>query len=251
QQWLQYCTDNINYSVIITGRPNAICSYLKKPRSFNVIGFQLKDINTYVHAYFQNISNDYGDHHYHHYHAEMLIKKMNDNTNLKLLSRTPLYLRLFCYFTRQQMIKEKEEKKEDIRNRSDLNELNGITISKLYEKLLECHMKWNWIKLNGTKDTSNEQNMFNEFEMEMDYLSHIAWEGLKCGQAIISCEIQQKALNIINNKYPRGHISVMSQWSRIHLFGFLQGQESMNPSHPINSVVVCCLLFGQMFISIK
>ncbi|ETO22926.1 hypothetical protein RFI_14266, partial [Reticulomyxa filosa] len=172
QQWLQYCTDNINYSVIITGRPNAICSYLKKPRSFNVIGFQSEDIQTYVHAYFQNISNDYGDRHY---HAEMLIKKLNDNINLKLLSHTPL----------QQIIKgqeEKEEKKEDIRNRSDLNELNGITISKLYEKLLECHMKWNWIKLNGTKDTSNEQNMFNEFEMEMDYLSYIAWEGLKCGQ---------------------------------------------------------------------
>ncbi|ETO10825.1 hypothetical protein RFI_26550 [Reticulomyxa filosa] len=194
---------------------------------------------------FKNISNRYNDYHN---HAEMLIRKLDDNSHLKLLSHTPLYLRLFCYFTRQQIIKgQEEEKKEEVQTKSGLDELNNISISKLYEKLLECYMKWNWIKFNGTKDKSNEQDMFNLFKMEMDYLSHIAWEGLKCGQTIISCEIQQKVLNIIINKYPRKHISVMSQWSRIYSFGFLQGQESMNPSHPIDSIYFPHLTFQEWF----
>ncbi|ETO35468.1 NACHT domain-containing protein, partial [Reticulomyxa filosa] len=245
QQWLQYCTGNINYSIIITSRPNAMCSYLRKPRLFNVIGFQSQDIRKYVYAYFQNVSNDYNDNHC---QTEILIKKLNNNPNLKLLSHTPLYLRLLCFFARQQTIKEQEKKEEkDVRNKSELDELNNISISKLYKKLLECYMKWNWIKFNGTKDKPNEQNMFSIFEMEIDYLSRIAWEGLKYGQAIISCEIQQKVLYIINNKYPREHISVMSQWSRIHSFGFLQGQESMNPLYPIDSVYFPHLTFQEWF----
>ncbi|ETO03427.1 NACHT family NTPase [Reticulomyxa filosa] len=243
QKWLQYCIDNRKYSIIITSRPNAMCSYLKNPRLLNVIGFQSQDIQKYIHSYFQNISNDCSDHYY---YAEMLIKKLNDNPQLKLLSHIPLYLRLFCYFTRQQIINEQKEK-EDLRSKSDLNELNNIPISKLYKKFLECYMKWNWIKLNGTKNKLNGQDMFNTFEMEIDYLSHLAWEGLKSGQIIISCKIQQKVLNIIKSKYPREHISVMSQWSRINSFGFLQGQESMNPFHPIDSVYFPHLTFQEWF----
>ncbi|ETO05644.1 hypothetical protein RFI_31753, partial [Reticulomyxa filosa] len=77
---------------------------------------------------------------------------------------------------------------------------------------------------NGKAQSENEQlnsiKHMNIFEMEMDYLSQIAWEGLKCGQAIISCEIQQKVLHMIKYKYPRKDISVISQWSRISSFGF-------------------------------
>ncbi|ETO34401.1 hypothetical protein RFI_02694 [Reticulomyxa filosa] len=87
-------------------------------------------------------------------------------------------------------------------------------------------MRWNWIKCNGTKDKPNENTLFKTFEMEIDYLSQIAWEGLKCGQAIISCEIQQKVLNIVKTKYPRKHISSKPQWSRINAFELVQGYES-------------------------
>ncbi|ETO32336.1 hypothetical protein RFI_04781, partial [Reticulomyxa filosa] len=45
--------------------------------------------------------------------------------------------------------------------------------------------------------------ILNIFEMEMDYLSQIAWEGLKCGQAIISCEIQQRILHMIKVYFNR------------------------------------------------
>ncbi|ETO03064.1 hypothetical protein RFI_34346, partial [Reticulomyxa filosa] len=193
---------------------NVQCSYLKHSKIFNVIGFQSQDIRKYVYNYFQNItdgcdekdSNDQCQ-------AENLLQRLNSSQNLKLLSHTPLYLRLFCYLI----------------NISALDDLDNTSVSKLYEKLLVCYMKWNWIKFNGTKDNLNEHEMFSFFEMEIDYLSRIAWEGLKDGQVVISCEIQERVLNIINNKYPREHISVISQWSRINSFGFLQGQESMNP----------------------
>ncbi|ETN98605.1 NACHT family-like NTPase, partial [Reticulomyxa filosa] len=243
QQWLRYCTENANYSVIITSRPNVKYSYLKNPKLFNVIGLKSQDIRKYVCTYFRNDDQR---------QAENLLRKLNSSPNLKLLSHTPLYLRLFCYITRQQLIKtreeeeeeEEEEEKKEIQNISLLDELNNISISKLYEKLLVCYMKWNWIKFNGTKYNPNEQEMFSIFEMEIDYLSRIAWEGLKDGQAVISCEIQERVLNIINNKYPREHISVISQWSRINSFGFLQGQESMNP---INSVYFPHLTFQEWF----
>ncbi|ETO15173.1 hypothetical protein RFI_22191 [Reticulomyxa filosa] len=50
---------------------------------------------------------------------------------------------------------------------------------------------------NGLNSKLNENKIFNMFEMEMDYLSQIGWEGLKCGQPIISCETQQRILNMI------------------------------------------------------
>ncbi|ETO06860.1 NTPase [Reticulomyxa filosa] len=136
-------------------------------------------------------------------------------------------------------------KKEDQVEDKTFRISHSMSVSKLYEQLLICYMKWNWTKLNGTKNTIDEQTMFNIFEMEIAYLSHLAWEGLKRGQAIISCEIQEKVLNGINIRYPRKHISVASQWSRIHSFGFLQGQETMNPIHPTNSVYFPHLTFQE------
>ncbi|ETN99385.1 NACHT domain-containing protein, partial [Reticulomyxa filosa] len=237
--WLKHCTKNTNYSVIITSRPNAICSYLDDNlRRLAVIGFQEQDIQTYVNAYFRNITNNDNNN-----QADALIKTLNNNPSLKLLSYTPLYLRLFCYLSRQQMIEMKEDKLED----KVFDELNGMSLSKLYERLLIYYMKWNWTKWNGTKDIPNEQTIFDIFKMEIDYLSHLAWEGLKHGQAIISCEIQEKILHWIKMKYPRKCIAVVSQWPQIHSFGFLQGQESMNPSHPINSVYFPHLTFQEWF----
>ncbi|ETO31316.1 hypothetical protein RFI_05804 [Reticulomyxa filosa] len=87
--------------------------------------------------------------------------------------------------------------------------------------------------------------MFTVFEMEIDYLSLVAWEGLKCGQAIISCEIQQRVLNTIKHKYPRKDIFIISQWSRINSFGFLQGQESVHSLLPINSTYFPHLTFQE------
>ncbi|ETO06542.1 hypothetical protein RFI_30849 [Reticulomyxa filosa] len=259
QKWLKDCALNTNYSIIMASRPNVMCSYLNnKLRRLNVIGFQKEDIQNYVYGYFRNITNNINNN-----QANTLIKTLNNNQNLKLLSHTPLYLRLFCYLVRQEINevneinKIKEEKKENEIEDKIFNGLNNVSISKLYKKLLECYMKWNWTKSNEMKEKINPQNMFNIFEMEIDYLSHLAWEGLKIGQIIISCEIQEKSLHWIKMKYPRKCIAIPSQWSRIHSFGFLQGQESMSPSHPINPVyfssfdisrMVCCLLFGALFI---
>ncbi|ETO01186.1 hypothetical protein RFI_36254, partial [Reticulomyxa filosa] len=148
-------------------------------------------------------------------------KKLNNNRSLKLLSHTPLYLRLFCYLSRQ--------------DNSNNNKWDEMTLSQLYETLLKSYMKWNWMKSNGLNNKLNDNKIFKMFEMEIDYLSQIAWEGLQCGQPIISCEIQQNVLNIINNKYPRKDISVISQWSQINSFGFVQGQESKNESQPNDS----------------
>ncbi|ETO17843.1 NTPase [Reticulomyxa filosa] len=242
RQWLQYCTaDSNNCHVIITSRPNAMCSYLNNPRMLNVIGFQSQDIHNYVRAYFQNmISGDNYDNGK--YHADLLIQKLSNNPSLKLLSHTPLYLRLFCYLVRQQIKETKEEEKE---SKSSLDKLDNISLSKLYQTLLESYMQWNWIKLNGTKSKSNEQSMFGFFAMEIDYLSQLAWEGLRHGQAVISCEIQQRILDIIKSKYPRKHISEISQWSRINSFGFLQGQESVNSTHPMDSVYFPHLTFQE------
>ncbi|ETO01966.1 putative ATP-dependent protease subunit C (ClpC), partial [Reticulomyxa filosa] len=249
QKWLEDCALNTNYSIIMTSRPNATCSYLnKKLRRLNVIGFQKEDIQDYVHGYFRNITNNNNNH-----QADSLIEILNNNQNLKLLSHTPLYLRLFCYLARQEIhelneINEmKEEKKGNEIEDKIFNGLNNVSISKLYKKLLECYMRWNWTKSNEMKEKINLQNMFNIFEMEIDYLSHLAWEGTKLGQIIVSCEIQEKSLHWIKKKYPRKCIAIPSQWSRIHSFGFLQGQESMNPSHPINSVYFPHLTFQEWF----
>ncbi|ETO08121.1 hypothetical protein RFI_29269, partial [Reticulomyxa filosa] len=234
RKWLQHCIENRNYCVIMTSRPNVMCSYLdNNVKVLNVIGFQSQDIPTYIYSYFQNISkngNYTGQ-------ADMLIKTLDKNPNLKLLGHTPLYLRLLCYLS--------SEKKED--HEPLLNDLNNISLSKLYEKLFECYMKWNWIKLNVEKPIPNKQTFFHIFRMEIDYLSHIAWEGLKQGQALISCEIQQKVLDSIKIKHPRTHISVVSQWSRVNSFGILQGQQSINPSHPIHSVYFPHLTFQEWF----
>ncbi|ETO05929.1 hypothetical protein RFI_31464 [Reticulomyxa filosa] len=46
-------------------------------------------------------------------------------------------------------------------------------------------------------------------------------------------------------KYSCKHIANTFQWSRIHSFGFLQGQESMNSSRPINSVYFPHLTFQE------
>ncbi|ETO01673.1 NACHT domain-containing protein [Reticulomyxa filosa] len=152
----------------MTSRPNAMCEYLNNPRMLNVIGFQSQDIQNYINSYFKN-NNE----------SDSLMKKLNNNRSLKLLSHTPLYLRLFCYLSRQ-----------DKSSSSNKDKWDEMILSKLYETLLKSYMKWNWMKSNGLNNKLNDNKMFNMFEMEMDYLSEIAWEGLKFGQAIISCEIQ-------------------------------------------------------------
>ncbi|ETO35723.1 hypothetical protein RFI_01339 [Reticulomyxa filosa] len=146
KQWLQHCTINENYCVIMTNRPNAIRSYLINPQMLNIIRFQSQDIQNYVCAYFKNIRIDDHDNS----QEDLLIKKLNDNPSLKLLSYTPLYLRLFCYLTRQ----------------------NKLLLSS---------------SLDNIKDVYHFCN----------------GDGL---------------------------------FSRINSFGFLQGQESMHPSHPMDPV---------------
>ncbi|ETO03041.1 NTPase, partial [Reticulomyxa filosa] len=150
--WLQHCTSNEYYSIIITSRPNAMCEYLNNPRMLNVIGFQSQDIQNYIIAYFKN-NNE----------SDLLMKKLNNNQSLK-------------------------------QDKSSLNneKWDEMTLSQLYGTLLKSYMKWNWIKSNGLNNKLNDYKILNKFEMEMDYLSEIAWEELKCGQSIISCEIQQR-----------------------------------------------------------
>ncbi|ETO27894.1 NTPase [Reticulomyxa filosa] len=227
KQWLRHCTSNENYCIIMTSHPNAICSYLDSPRVLNVVGFQSQDIQNYVRAYFQNIQSDGKDDDH---QLDLLIKKLNSNPTLKILSHTPLYLRLFCYLARQNKLP---------------SPAGVMSLSKFCETLLKCYMKWNWIRSNRMNDKIDEEKMFTIFEMEMDYLSQVAWEGLKCGQAVISCEIQQRVLNMIKYKYPRKDISVISQWSRINSFGFLQGQELMDSLQPTNSVYFPHLIFQE------
>ncbi|ETO07933.1 NACHT domain-containing protein [Reticulomyxa filosa] len=90
QSWLQHCTSNQKYSIIITSRANAMCPYLNNPRVLNVIGFQSQDIQNYVNAYFKN-NNE----------SNVLMEKLNNSRSLKLLSDTSLYLRLCCYLSKQ------------------------------------------------------------------------------------------------------------------------------------------------------
>ncbi|ETO00073.1 hypothetical protein RFI_37386, partial [Reticulomyxa filosa] len=52
--WLQHCTSNQKYSIIMISRPNAMCQYLNDPRMLNVIGLQSQDIQNCVNAYFKN-----------------------------------------------------------------------------------------------------------------------------------------------------------------------------------------------------
>ncbi|ETO03399.1 NTPase, partial [Reticulomyxa filosa] len=191
----------------------------------DVIGFQSRDIQNYINAYFKNNNESESD---------LLIKKLNNNPSLKLLSHTPLYLRLFCYLSKQDKLSPSNNDKWD-----------KMTLSQLYETLLKSYMKWNWMKSNELNNKLNDDKIFNMFKMEMDYLSQIAWEALKCGQPIISCEIQQRVLNMIKYKYPRKDISVISQWSRINSFGFVQGQESKDVSQPNDSVYFPHLTFQE------
>ncbi|ETO02123.1 hypothetical protein RFI_35313, partial [Reticulomyxa filosa] len=124
----------------MTSRPNAMCEYLNNPRMLNVIGFQSQDIQNYVNAYFKN-NNE----------SNILIKKINNNRSLKLLGHTPL------------------QDKSSLSN----DKWDEMTLSQLYEILLKSYMKWNWMKSNGTNNKTNENKIFNMFEMEMDYLSQI------------------------------------------------------------------------------
>ncbi|ETO10949.1 hypothetical protein RFI_26431 [Reticulomyxa filosa] len=110
----------------------------------NIIGFQSQDIQNYVCYYFKNINANN--------ESDVLIKKLNNNPSL--------YLRLFCYLSRQNKSSSSNNDKWD-----------EMALSKLYETLLK-------------------NKIFNKFEMEMNYLSQISWKGLKCEQAIIPCEIQ-------------------------------------------------------------
>ncbi|ETO10483.1 NTPase [Reticulomyxa filosa] len=87
RQWLQLCISNTNYSIIMTSRPNAMCSYLdNKVRRLSVIGFQTRDIQNYVYVYFRNITNDVNNNH----QANALIRALHCNSSLQLLSHTPL-----------------------------------------------------------------------------------------------------------------------------------------------------------------
>ncbi|ETN98378.1 hypothetical protein RFI_39132 [Reticulomyxa filosa] len=144
----------------MTNRPNAMCEYLNNPRILNVFGFQSQDIQNYVNVYFKN-NNE----------SNTLMKKLNNNRSLKLLSHTSLYLRLFCYLSRQ-----------DKSSSSNNDKRDEMTLSQLYEILLKSYMKWNWMKSNGLNNKLNDDRIFNVFEMEVDYLSAITWEGLKCGR---------------------------------------------------------------------
>ncbi|ETO06338.1 hypothetical protein RFI_31057 [Reticulomyxa filosa] len=94
----------------MTSRPNATCSYLNDHRIFSAIGFQSQDIREYINAYFQNFTIDKSKCQS---QADLLIRQLNNNSCLKLLSHTPLYLRLFCFLARQQMTEVQEEKKEE------------------------------------------------------------------------------------------------------------------------------------------
>ncbi|ETO31802.1 hypothetical protein RFI_05316 [Reticulomyxa filosa] len=54
KQWLQHCTVNPNYFILMASLPNAICSYLdNKLRKFNVIGFQRQNIKNYIYEYYK------------------------------------------------------------------------------------------------------------------------------------------------------------------------------------------------------
>ncbi|ETO02122.1 NTPase, partial [Reticulomyxa filosa] len=156
REWLKYCTKKGKYCVIMTSRLNATCSYLrKKSIRLNVICFQKQDIQNYVRTYLKNPAN--GDYNY---QADSLIKTIDENPLLQLLSCIPLYLNFLCYLTKQQKIQNENQHKDDLFHKFDC-----MSVLKLLLKY----------KL-------NEQDMFNTFEMEIDYLSQLAWEGLKSEQ---------------------------------------------------------------------
>ncbi|ETO07098.1 hypothetical protein RFI_30294, partial [Reticulomyxa filosa] len=111
---------------------NSMCSYLNNPRMLNVIGFQSQDIQNYVNAYFEN-NNE----------SDVLMKKLNNNRSLKLLGHTPLYLRLFCYLSRQ--------------DKSNNEKWDEMTLSRLYETLLNSYMKLNGMKSNGLNNKLNDK----------------------------------------------------------------------------------------------
>ncbi|ETO03035.1 hypothetical protein RFI_34375 [Reticulomyxa filosa] len=75
-----------------------------------------------------------------------------------------------------------------------------MTLSKWYETLLKSYMKWKWMKSNGLNNKLNDNKIFKIFEMEMDYYLKLCGE-IKMWTTNHSCEIQQRVLNTINNKF--------------------------------------------------
>ncbi|ETO34400.1 hypothetical protein RFI_02693 [Reticulomyxa filosa] len=129
KRWLQHCTESRNCHVIVTSRPNVMCSYLKNAKLIDIIGFQSQDIRKYIHAYFQNVAGDSGDNDQKDCdQADILLRKLIDNPSLKLLSHIPLYLRLFCHLTRQQILKAQEEEDNDNDNNDNDNDNEMIMI---------------------------------------------------------------------------------------------------------------------------
>ncbi|ETO18216.1 NTPase [Reticulomyxa filosa] len=242
QTWLQECMDSKhkNRWVIMTSRRNSECPYLDcNAEKFHVVGFQTQDIQKYVRAYFQNVATVV-DHHYDHQsEAELLIQTLHTNQSLSILSHIPYYLRFFCYLTRQK--KGAMEKKN-----GETNDLDNISISKLFEVLVQCYMQWDQHGATSIIPRSSK-NTFLKFKMEMDYLSNLAWEGLKADQAVISCDMQQRVIDKLSNKYhfPQ-NIVTSSQWSHIRAFLVLQGQVS-RAAHPSGSVYFPHLLFQEWF----
>ncbi|ETO31721.1 hypothetical protein RFI_05400 [Reticulomyxa filosa] len=105
KSWLQHC---IFKSKLFHNYHKSIQYNL-----LNVIKFQLQDIQNYI-----KNSNE----------SDLLIKKLNNNQSLKLLSHIPLYLRLFCYLSRK--------------DKSNDDKWNEMILLKLYETLLKSYMKW-------------------------------------------------------------------------------------------------------------
>ncbi|ETO08723.1 hypothetical protein RFI_28665 [Reticulomyxa filosa] len=105
------------------------------------------------------------------------------------------------------------------------------------------------MKSNGLNNKLNDGKIFKMFEMEMDYLSEIAWEGLKCGQAIISCEIQQKVLHMIKNIYPYYLMNCLYELneSKEHeqVYSILMN-EQLTPRYSVMIPFMCAILYNNI-----
>ncbi|ETO05325.1 hypothetical protein RFI_32071 [Reticulomyxa filosa] len=97
--------------------------------------------------------------------------------------------------------------------------------------------------LDGFDEIANELN--SKPVVPIQYVRTWMLDRIETWTSYHSLRNARKTLEWINKKYLRKCIAIPSQWSRIHSFGFLQGQESMSPSHPTNPVYFPHLTFQE------
>jgi hypothetical protein len=218
--WFSATLANPDLHLILTSRPTQGAALLTKARALHVVGFQQDDIEKYVTAYFDHAKQSA--------HAPSLLHTLKQQPHLQLLSRTPIYLRLFCLLARSQ----------------GPTSLDKKSLGELYQDLIDQYLRHSWEKETGKSFSPKAARKASA--MELSYLGHLAWHGMEKGRQILSAVTQQSSMEAIDSIFPTTDPSAPTHLSRIRRIGLLQNIGRGN-SEPTEETYFPHLTFQEWF----